>query len=113
MRYVVAFEEVGEDSTGAEGIGIESDENEDGWGERMMCLLKVNVELREEGAWEVHCCARGGISELRGEGRSLEIRARRRVWMLWVLLLWLKHGCICFGAVSRFGGLERRYINVR
>lgn len=48
------FEEVGENSTAAEGIGLEGHEDQDWWGERVVGSLEVEVEGREERSWEVH-----------------------------------------------------------
>lgn len=48
------FEEMGEDSATAEGIGLEGHEDQDWWGERVVGALEVQVEGREERSWEVH-----------------------------------------------------------
>ena len=54
MRNVIAFEERGEDAAGAEGVGVEGDEEQDRWGERVVCAEEVRVEVRDEVAREVH-----------------------------------------------------------
>lgn len=48
------FEEVGENSTAAESIGLEGHEDQDWWGEWVVGSLEVEVEGREERSWEVH-----------------------------------------------------------
>jgi hypothetical protein len=52
---IVVFEEVGENSAAAEGVGLKGHEDQDWWGERVVSALEVEVEGREERSWEVHC----------------------------------------------------------
>lgn len=49
------LEEVGEYSAAAKGVGLEGNEDQDWWGERVVGSLQVEVEGREERSWEVHC----------------------------------------------------------
>jgi hypothetical protein len=54
VRDIVMLEEASQDATGAEGVGFEGDEDEDGWRQGMAGLLEVGVEFRDEGAREIH-----------------------------------------------------------
>jgi hypothetical protein len=51
MRDIVAFQQLGKNSTSAERIWLKCDENQDRWGEGMVCTLKMEVEGRDEGPW--------------------------------------------------------------
>ena len=45
MGDIVAFEEGSEDAAGAEGVGLEGDDDEDGGGERVVVDGEVFVEF--------------------------------------------------------------------
>ena len=48
------LEETGQDAAGAERVGLEGDEDQDGRGERVPRVEEVEVGLGDERAWEVH-----------------------------------------------------------
>lgn len=48
------FKQSRKDTTGAEGIGLESNEDEDRRREWMTGILQVCIELRYQRSWKVH-----------------------------------------------------------
>ncbi len=54
MGDIVAFEEGGENAAGAEGVGLEGNEDEDGGREGVVIDSEVFVEFGNQAAWEVH-----------------------------------------------------------
>lgn len=72
MGYVVAFQKLGQDSAATERIGFKSNENEDWRGERMVSLLEMEVECREEGSWQIHCYGRLDASAIMPGLRKLK-----------------------------------------
>ena len=54
MGDIVAFEQSGEDTAGAEGVRLEGDEDEDWRGERVVVDGEVFVEFGDQAAGEVH-----------------------------------------------------------
>jgi hypothetical protein len=51
MRDIVAFQQLGKNSTSAERIWLKCDKNQNWWRERMVGALKMEVEGRNEGPW--------------------------------------------------------------
>jgi hypothetical protein len=51
MWDIVAFQQLGKNSTSAERIRLKCDENQNWWGERMVGALKMEVEGRDERPW--------------------------------------------------------------
>jgi hypothetical protein len=51
MGDIVAFKQLGKDSTSAERIWLKCDEDQNWWGEWMVGALKMEVEGRDEGPW--------------------------------------------------------------
>jgi hypothetical protein len=43
VRYIVAFEKMGKNSTAAERIGLERHENKDWWRQRVVGSLKMEI----------------------------------------------------------------------
>jgi len=54
VRDVVAFQEGGQDATGAEGVRFERDEDQHGRGEGGVGSEELKVEVRDEVTREIH-----------------------------------------------------------
>ena len=61
------LEEAREDSAGAEGVGFEGDQDEDGRRERVAGSLEVGIELGDERAREIH----GSLGQRRVVGERI------------------------------------------
>lgn len=50
------FEQSSENSASTKSVGFEGDKNKYRWGERVSCLLEVNVEFRDQRPRKIHGC---------------------------------------------------------
>lgn len=75
MRDVVAFQQGGQDAAGAEGVGFERDEDQDGRGEGVVRSEELEVEVRDEVTREIH--GRRNSNPPRGRERE-RLKKRKR-----------------------------------